>query len=371
MTDLVPHLVAWESTRACNLACVHCRAEAQRVPHPDQLTTDEAIDLVDQISALANKHRPNSPVIFIISGGDPLMREDIFHIAEHATEAGLRTVMSPSGTQVTGEIIKKIKDAGIVRISISLDGSSAEEHDAFRQVPGAFEMATTALRHAKEGDLPFQINTTVTKRNLFDLPAILEKAVELGASAWDVFMLVPTGRGKVEDEISPRKYEETLEWAFKVAQTAPIPVKVTCAPHYKRIQRQTTATSSPVAQRRGNRKAEEGKRGTSHSRRSTLSRGCLAGNGFCFVSHVGEVFPCGYLPVLAGNIRQQPFKEIYQNSELFKELRDYNLLKGKCGICEYNKICGGCRARAFGATGDYLAEEPYCVYQPIRAAVQS
>ena len=340
-----PRLVAWEVTRACDLACLHCRAVAQPHADPRQLSTAEALRLVDDIAAF------DEPVILILTGGDPLKRADIFAIADRASRAGLRVVMSPSGTQVSPASVVELKRVGIQRISVSLDGSTAALHDSFRQVPGAFEQATASLAYAREGGLPFQINTTVTRHNRHDLTAMLRLAVDLGAVTWDVFMLVPTGRGKVQMEITPAEYEETLHFVYEASQNAAIQVKMTCAPHYKRLQvqqrRRRASAAPPVAR-------------PVHG----FSRGCMAGVGFCFVSHIGEVGGCGYLPLLAGNVRQASLTEIYRESVLFKTIRDANLLQGRCGICEYRMLCGGCRARALGATGTYLGEEPFCTYRP-------
>jgi heme b synthase len=339
-----PRLVAWEVTRACDLACLHCRAVAQPHADPRQLSTDEAFRLVDTIATF----RP--PVILILTGGDPLKRPDIFTVAARASQAGLRVVMSPSGTHVTPASVAELKRAGVQRISVSLDGSAPALHDSFRQVPGAFEQAIASLAYTREGGLPFQVNTTVTRHNRHDLADMLRLAVDLGAATWDVFMLVPTGRGKVQMEITPEEYEETLQWVYGASQGAPIQVKMTCAPHYKRIQvqerRRQPAGTRPAPAAHG------------------FSRGCMAGVGFCFVSHIGEVGGCGYLPLLAGNVRQAPLTEIYRESALFKSIRDAELLQGRCGICEYRLLCGGCRARALGATGNYLGEEPFCTYQP-------
>jgi radical SAM protein len=346
-----PRLVAWEVTRACDLACMHCRAVAQPTADPRQLSTEEGFHLVDELAAFGE------PVILILTGGDPLKRPDIFAIAERASRAGLRVVMSPSGTQVTPASVGELRRAGVQRISLSLDGSSPALHDAFRQVPGAFAAATRSLAYAREGGLPFQINTTVTRHNRHDLADMLRLAIGLGAAAWDVFMLVPTGRGRVQMEISPAEYEETLQFIYAVSRAAPIPVKMTCAPHYKRVQvqeRRREARSS------GGGPAPSGPAPHGHG----FSRGCMAGVGFCFVSHIGEVGGCGYLPLLAGNVRQASLVEIYRESPLFKSIRDVNLLQGRCGICEYRVLCGGCRARALGASGNYLGEEPFCTYQP-------
>lgn len=361
--NLAPRLVAWEATRACNLACVHCRAEAQPFADPNQLTTAEALRLVDQIAAFA---RP----IFIVTGGNPLMREDIFEVASYANAKGFRVVMSPSGTNVTPDLVRQMRGSGVQRISVSIDGPNATVHDSFRQVPGAFDGVITSLAHAREGGLPFQINTTVTRHNIADLPAMLDLTVALGAVTWDVFMLVPTGRGKVEMEITAAEYEGALAFIYDAARRAPIRVKMTCAPHYRRMERQRAHSerNAPVAvvpQAHGGHGSAAAPAGHGHP--GAASRGCMAGNGFCFVSHVGEVFGCGYLPLLAGNVRERDFGAIYRKSPLFVELRNYHSLRGKCGACEYRAICGGCRARALGVSGDYLGEEPYCTYEPIKA----
>jgi radical SAM protein with 4Fe4S-binding SPASM domain len=298
---------------------------------------------MDQIAELCKP-------ILIISGGDPLQRKDIFEIASHASSRGIRVVMSPSGSGITPEVIGKMKASGVKMISISLDGSTSEIHDNFRRVPGAFELAMKNISYAHRGGLAFRVNTTVTQHNLGDLSNILQLAKQVGAQEWDIFMLVPTGRGKVELEISPDQYEETLQFIYNASRASPIPIKMTCAPQYMRViaQRQQgdpVQPSAPYGKHYG-------------------GRGCMAGNGFCFISHTGEVFGCGFLPIMAGNIRLQSFKQIYQQSPLFVELRDNNLLKGKCGECDYKTTCGGCRARALSIHKNKLEEEPYCTYIP-------
>ncbi len=339
---LAPRVIAWESTRACNYACQHCRAQAQRHADPNQLTTKEAHTMIDQITEFCKP-------ILIISGGDPLQRADIFEVAKYASDCGLRVVMSPSGSNITPEVIEKLKGSGVKMISLSLDGSNAEIHDGFRQVTGAFDLAIHNMVLAREMGIPFRINTTVTQHNLSDLQGILKLATVVGAAEWDVFMLVPTGRGKIEMEITPAQYEETLQSVYQWSLKSAIPVKVTCAPQYSRITAQNIQRLSEKL----------GKHGAG-------SMGCMVGDGFCFISHVGEVYGCGFLPVPAGNIRQQNFKEIYQNSLLFNKLRNHSLLKGKCGDCSYKTACGGCRARAYATHKDYLEEEPYCSHQPSR-----
>ncbi len=332
--NVTPRVVAWESTRACNYTCLHCRAQAQKQPDPNQLSTAEALSLMEQIAEFCKP-------ILIISGGDPLLREDIFEVSSYASKLGIRVVMSPSGSNITQHVIEKMTASGVKMISVSLDGSNPQIHDSFRQVPGAFELSMQNIAYAKAGGLPFRINTTVTKHNIGDLDKMLRVAFEAGAVEWDVFMLVPTGRGKVEMEITPDQYEATLEHIYELSLFSPIPIKMTCAPQYTRII------------------AQKGKQSSAH-----MARGCMAGNGFCFVSHVGDVFGCGFLPLAAGNVRQQNFGEIYQRSPLFVELRNHSLLKGKCSVCEYRVPCGGCRARALSVNKSFLAEEPYCTYTP-------
>ncbi|MCL2476936.1 radical SAM protein [Candidatus Bathycorpusculum sp.] len=332
-TDLTPKVVAWESTRACNYACSHCRATAQKHPDPTQLTTHEALNMVDQIAAICTP-------VFIISGGDPLQRTDIFEVATYASKLGFRVVMSPSGSDMSHETFEKMKQAGICMISLSLDGATTAIHDNFRNVPGAFDLVLKNITLAKAHSVPFRINTTITQHNYQTITAIHKTAVEQGAVEWDAFMLVPTGRGKIDMEITPHQYEETLQTIYQLSLVSPIPVKVTCAPQYTRIVAQQ-AKEKPV---RG-------------------GRGCMAGNGFCFISHTGDVFGCGFLPLCAGSIRQQSFQEIYQQSPLFVELRNHRLLKGKCGTCPYSGVCGGCRARAFSTKKDYFEEEPYCIFK--------
>jgi radical SAM protein with 4Fe4S-binding SPASM domain len=295
--------------------------------------------MVDQIAAFC------SPV-FIISGGDPLQRGDIFEVAKYASDRGLRVVMSPSGSDITLDTIKKMKASGIKMISLSLDGSSAAIHDGFRMVPGAFDLAMRNMAIAREGQLSFRINTTVTQHNILDLFNILQLATDVGAVEWDVFMLVPTGRGNIQMEISPEQYEETLQAVYRAGLSSRIPIKVTCAPQYSRIVTQHAHGSSETRGRHG----------------GGGGRGCMAGNGFCFISHIGEVYGCGFLPIKAGDIRQQKFSDIYENSLLFKQLRDPNLLKGKCGACTFKATCGGCRARAFSTSKDFLQEEPFCTF---------
>ncbi|MBF0241661.1 MAG: heme b synthase [Desulfamplus sp.] len=341
-------LVAWETTRRCNLSCVHCRAAAQDHIYPNELTTSQAMALMDQIREVGE------PIV-ILTGGEPLLREDIFEIAEYGTKIGLRMVMAPNGTMITKEIAQKMKLSGIKRISVSLDGSTKETHDKFRGVNGAFDGALRGIGFAKDAGLEFQINTTITKTNLDEIPKILSLAESLGAVAHHIFLLVPTGRGKyiVDQAIDAAQYESTLNWFYDQRDKTSLQLKATCAPHYYRILRQ--------------RAKQEGKQVTFESHGlDAVTRGCLAGTGFCFISHIGEVQTCGFLDVKCGDITKATFKDVWENSEVFNKLRDFDALDGKCGICEYRKVCGGCRARAYEATGDYMAYEPLCTYIPAK-----
>jgi len=341
-------LVAWETTRNCNLNCLHCRAAATQGPYTGELDSTAAFRLLDQIAELG------SPIV-ILTGGEPLLRPDIFEIARRGTDLGLRMVMAPNGTLVTEAVARQMKAAGIQRISVSLDGSTAETHDRFRGVEGAYEGALRGIEHAKAAGIEFQINTTITRANLEQIPKILALAERLGAVAHHIFLLVPTGRGKyiIDQEITAAEYEKTLNWFYDQRDKTALQLKATCAPHYYRILRQ--------------RAREEGKTVTSESHGlDAVTRGCLGGVGFCFISHRGVVQPCGFLNVDCGNVTTTSFADIWRNSETFQSLRRYEDLQGKCGVCEYRKFCGGCRARAFEATGDILAEEPLCSHIPGR-----
>lgn len=344
-----PRVVAWEVTRSCNLACAHCRASALHGPYENELSPREALRLVDQIA------EAGSPIL-ILTGGEPLLREDIFDIAARARDVGLRAVMAPNGTLVTSATARRLAAVGIKRISVSIDFPTAEEHDAFRGCRGAFDGALEGIRNAQAAGVETQVNATITKLNAHHLPALLELAEKVGAVSFHPFMLVPTGRGKelADQELAPHEYERWLEWIYDAQQSSQLFLKPTDVPHYWRVMRQR-------AQKKGKKLAVHPH---SHGGLDTLSRGCLAGVGFCFISHIGEVQPCGYFDKVAGDVRQMSFADIWRTSPLFLELRDLALLKGKCGACEYKSVCGGCRARAYETTGDYLDEEPYCAYMP-------
>ena len=348
MKQVLPRLIAWELTSACNLECVHCRASAAKEPDPNELSTEEAKRFIDDIANFAK------PVI-ILTGGEPLIRDDIYEIAQYGSDRGMRMVLATNGVLITQDVARRLKSRGIQRVSISIDGASAKTHDDFRGMSGAFDGALKGIEALKTVGMSVQVNTTITRRNLDEMPKILDLALELGADALHIFMLVPTGRGEIlrNEEIPPEEYERALNWFYDVQKETPIQLKATCAPHYFRIMYQRAKQEgAPI---------DMEKEGF-----SAMTRGCLGGTSFCFVSKVGEVYPCGYLPALAGNIREQPFEEIWRDSKVFNDLRDVDKLKGKCGRCGFKRVCGGCRARAYAKTGDYLVEEPYCVYRPRR-----
>jgi len=346
-------MVAWEVTRSCNLACVHCRASSVHGPYAGELTTAQGLRLLDDIAAFSK------PVI-ILTGGEPLLRADIYEIAAYGNKKGLRMVLATNGILVTEEIAGKMIEAGIQRVSISIDGMDTRSHDAFRNVPGAFTGALAGIEAMKKAGLEFQINTTITKANLHQLEDIMDLAIMLGAAAHHIFLLVPTGRGKemAEQAISPGDYEETLNWFYETSLNCPIQLKATCAPHYYRIFQQRSKGKGSKGKEQGSREKE------TESPLHAMTRGCLGGISFCFISHTGQVQPCGYLELDCGQIKEKEFENIWNNSPVFENLRDLNRYKGKCGLCEFIKVCGGCRARAYEITGDYLAEEPFCIYEP-------
>ncbi|CCQ94171.1 Coenzyme PQQ synthesis protein [[Clostridium] ultunense Esp] len=350
-----PFIVIWEVTRACALKCLHCRAEAQYQADPRQLTFEEGKKLLDKILEL------DKPLL-VFSGGDPLMRPDLFDLAEYAVNIGLSVSMTPSATpKVTKEAMRKAKEVGLSRWAFSLDGSNAEIHDAFRGVPGSFDLTMRSIDYLRELGMPLQINTTVTRYNLQDLDNIAALLEEKGVVLWSVFFLVPTGRGQVKDMITAKETEEVFAWLYRKNKEVPFQIKTTEAHHYRRFYLQqlekekgTASYEDYIAQKEGGIKDLLGR----------APQGVRDGNGFLFISHIGDVYPSGFLPIKAGNVREQPLAEIYRESPIFKSLRNPSGFKGKCGVCEFNQICGGSRARAYGVTGDYLASEPTCIYIP-------
>lgn len=333
--DLSPQVIFWEVTWACALRCLHCRAEAQPKRHPDELTTEEGYRLLDEM------RRFGQPIV-VVSGGDALMRRDLFDLLRYGTDLGLRMSLAPSVTAlVTPANLGRAYDAGVRRLSFSLDGATPETHDGFRGVPGSFEKTLRAVRTAQDAGIAVQLNTVVSRRTVGDLPLMPPLLEGLGVVLWDVFFLVPTGRAQTDELVSPEEHEALFNWLYDLSLVAPYQVKTTLGQPYRRVA---------IQRSEGERAAGVG---TTND-----------GKGICFVSHRGDIRPSGFLPVAAGNVRRDSLVETYRESSLFRALRDPARLKGKCGVCPYNTVCGGCRARAYGVTGDYLAAEPSCVFQP-------
>jgi len=339
-------LVIWEVTQACDLACVHCRASAQSERHAKELTTEQGYRLLDEIRSFGEP-------LMVFTGGDPLKRPDLYDLARYAVKIGLRTNVTPSATPLlTAEAIEKFKEAGVSRMAISLDGPDAQSHDDFRGVPGTFERAMFALRHARDIGLDTQLQTTVTQRNMHRLSEFADIASEVRTKMWSLFFLIVTGRAAENDDLRADEYEKVFEFMYELSKTAPYGIKTTEAMHYRRYVAQRIKAEHGVT-------ANENAKGV-----AWRTAGVSDGKGFVFVSHTGEIFPSGFLPVTGGNVLDDSLTDVYRNSELFKTLRDTTQRGGKCGLCEYQKICGGSRSRAFAFTGDYLAEDPRCVYQP-------
>ena len=355
-----PFLVIWEVTRACDLACKHCRAEAVTFRNKLELTTDEAKRLMDDVRRFG---RP----LFVITGGDPLKRPDIIELVAYGSSIGLRMAMTPSGTPLmTESILQELKDAGLSRLAVSLDGSTAAIHDAFRQVDGSYAWTLRMLHEARRIGLTTQVNTTVSRYNLSDFDELCSLMTTLGISLWSVFFLVPTGRARAEDVVDANEFERVYHRMYDLSRTAPFDIKSTAAPQYRRVilQRQ-------VAERRAHTRSEPVipmTAGVGFSLADGVGRakGVNDADGFVFISHIGEIFPSGFLPISAGNIRRDDIVDVYRNSPLFMTLRDREQLKGKCGLCEYKEVCGGSRARAFAVTGDYMESDPYCAHLPAR-----
>jgi heme b synthase len=357
--NIIPKLriVAWEITRSCNLFCAHCRSSSTSGAYEDELSTEQCWRLIDEIVEIGK------PVI-ILSGGEPLLRQDLFQIAGYAVEKGLRVAIGTNGTLITEEIAAKLKAVPISRVAVSIDFPEAELQDKFRGKAGAFQSAVSGIALLRQAGIEVQINSTITRLNMKYLNKLLDLALKSGAAAFHPFMLVPTGRGKGLETaaMSPEEYEQTLNWVYDRQKELGdrIFFKPTDAPHYQRIIRQQAKEINMQETVQGQKAAIK----AGNESMNSMTRGCLAGISFCFISHRGKVQGCGYLDVDAGNIRDRSFKQIWAESRLFRELRDLSNIKGKCGACEYKNICGGCRARAYESTGDYLEAEPYCVHQP-------
>ncbi len=392
--DESPFLAIWEVTQSCDLACKHCRAAAQPIPHPDELTHEEGRALIDQI---ADMHTP----IFVFTGGDPMKRKDVFDLIRYAAGKGVQVAVTPSATPLlTREQIFKMKEAGVVRLGISLDGSSPEIHDAFRGLPGAWARTIQAIEWAGEAGIPIQVHTTISRHNAHDLDNLCNLFEKLAIVMWNVFFLVPVGRGQLEDLLSGEEFEQVFGKIYELSRRANFQIKTTEAMHYRRyllqhnLEEKKMGHGHPGAAHGSRPAADEAAlKGHDFSRAEKTTKdneGALApafepgtptsdgrtramswatrrvndGKGFVFISHVGNVYPSGFLPIHAGNIRETPLSDIYRNAPIFKALRDTSRLEGKCGACEFKEICGGSRARAYALTGDPLAQEPCCIYQP-------
>jgi radical SAM protein len=338
-----PIAFIWEVTQACDLTCEHCRADAQPARHPDELTTADGKELLDQLTGFGDRQ------LVVFSGGDPMKRPDLVDLVDYGTDQGLLVSLTPSGTEnLDREAIEDLADAGLKRMALSLDGGDAESHDAFRGEAGSFASTMRAAEAAQTAGIPLQINTTVCARTVEELPAIRDRVAELGAVLWSVFFLVPVGRGAVLDGISPERADRVMAWLAEVADESSFGLKTTEAPHYRRVRQQRAEDVAGEAGSPG------GARGT----------GVIAGDGFAFVSHTGEVYPSGFLPESAGTVPEDDVVDVYRNSDLFESLRDRDRLRGKCGACPYRAVCGGSRSRAYATTGDPLASDPLCPYVP-------
>lgn len=372
--DETPFLAIWEITQACDLACKHCRASAQPVAHPEQLSHDEAKALIDEISDLKIP-------IFVFTGGDPLKRTDLYDLVRYAATKNVKVAVTPSATPLlTRDAIFKMKEAGVVRLGISLDGSCPEIHDTFRGLSGAYDRTIQAIEWAAEAGMPIQVHTTISRHNAHDLDNLVNLFEKQKIVMWNVFFLVPVGRGQVDDLLSGEEFEQIFGKLYELSHRASFQIKTTEAMHYRRYLIQHNleekkfghpAGSHPggVAMHTAEAVAHAYEPGdptaTTHARNiGWATRRVNDGKGFVFISHVGNVYPSGFLPIYAGNIREKSLREIYREAPIFKALRDTSQLEGKCGACEFKEICGGSRARAYALTGDPLAQEPCCIYQP-------
>lgn len=340
--------MAWEVTSKCNLRCVHCRSYSDIHSPEGKFTTDKCYKFLDDVAEFAK------PVI-VLSGGEPLLRKDIFEIASYGTAKGFRMCMATNGVLVDDEICEKMKSSGIKIVSLSLDGSNDEIHDNFRGQKGAFQGVMNAVALFKKHDIKFIINSSFTKRNQNDIKNVYSLAKKLGATAWYMFLIVPTGRGEeiMNELVSKEDYEKILNWHYEMERDEDeILVRPTCAPQYYRIWHERSKEEGKDAERRSLTFSTGG------------GKGCIAGQTICFVNSDGDVYPCSYFPFSAGNIFKEKLKDIWENSSLFKDLRNFKAYEGKCGVCKYLGVCGGCRARAYAVDGSYMKEEPFCEYIP-------
>ena len=361
-SNQVLRLLFWETTIKCNLTCAHCRRLETDEAAVTDLSTSQAKNLIDQLAELG-KNQPVMPVL-VFSGGEPLCREDLFELVERARAAAITPALATNGTLVDATIAERIRNSGIMRVSVSLDGATADVHDKLRQLEGAFEKTIEGIKNLREKNVPFQINITLSKHNARQLEDVYKLAESLGAVALHIFMLVPVGCGQElaeTDMLSPMQYEEKLLEICLLDSLGQLQVKVTCGPHYERVIREQGLYQA--------RKQKASSKGVAvgRTKHGASSKGCLAGLGVLFVGHQGDVFPCGYLPVRCGNILESPLNRIWYDSKELARMRDSSALEGKCGICGYKEVCGGCRGRAYAATDNYMAEEPFCTYIPPQA----
>ena len=343
-------LLFWESTIKCNLSCAHCRRVEDDETVDEDMSTAQAKGLIDQLAELG-RNQDFMPIL-VFSGGEPLCRDDIFELIDYAVQQKLKCALATNGTLINSTIAAQTKASCVERVSVSLDGATSAIHNKLRKMDGSFDAALNGIQCLNDSAVPFQINITITRHNTHQLDDIFILAEKLGAVAVHLFMLVPVGCGEefaAEDMLSPDEYEHLLERIAQKEHTGRLEVKVTCGPHYERVIREQKIPdqSHPAGGHHGH-----------------VSKGCLAGSGVVFVGHSGIVFPCGYLPVDCGNILQTPLEQIWTGSADLARMRDTHQLKGKCGVCGYRGVCGGCRARAFAATGDYMEQEPMCTYIP-------
>lgn len=361
--DQEPLVVIWETTQACALKCLHCRAEAIDRRSPDELSIDQAFALLEEVRRFEN------PLV-VLTGGDPLRRPDVMDIVEYGSVLGLHMAMTPSAThEASYDLLKKLKEAGLARMAVSLDGSNAKSHDAFRQVPGSFEWTLRIMRWANELDLPLQINTTVSRHNLEDFDSIARLLEEFHVTLWSVFFLVPMGRASISQEPKATEFERIFNRMAELSRFSSYQIKSTEAPQYRRVLLQKGKQQKLVPE---DWLSEGSFTWSSVSRSENQPRPILPvndGKGFIFISHTGEIYPSGFLPVSAGNVKKDSLSEVYRNSPMLRTLRDSSKLKGKCGACEYKAVCGGSRARAYAVYGDWMASDPFCVHVPKGYAV--
>ena len=358
-SNQILRLLFWEATIKCNLSCAHCRRLESDEAVATDLSTSQGKDLIEQLAQLG-RAQPMMPVL-VFSGGEPLCRDDIFELVDYAKSFGIPPALATNGTLINPAIAQKIADSGVVRVAVSLDGATADVHNKLRQLESSFEKALEGIGRIHQKNIPFQINITLTKHNAEQLEDVYKLAGSLGAVALHIFMLVPVGCGQIlaeTDMLSPQQYEQKLLEICRLDGTGQLQVKVTCGPHYERVMRQqglyqdrkkSDHSSNAVPGRGGH---------------GGHSKGCLAGLGVLFVGHQGDVFPCGYLPVNCGNVLKESLSQIWYNNKDLARMRDSSGLEGKCGVCGYRQICGGCRGRAYAATGNYMSEEPFCAYIP-------